>query len=181
MTERACPAWYHEDNVFRTRRRMDRAHRPIVALACRTLRGRGGDVIDLGCGNGALLAKIRALEPAATPFGVERDPLRVAHARVLLPDFADHFFAADLGWHPLLGSERRFALAILSPRRLQEAESAAAERLRAWLHARCDRLLVYAYGSGRTEFGDLAGFARAVGIELEGGEGRARAALARRW
>src|SRR5262249_55218267 len=85
MRERTCPAWYQEDNKFRTRRRMDHAHRPIVALACRTLRGRGGDVIDLGCGNGALLAKIHALEPAATPFGVERDPLRVAHARVLLP------------------------------------------------------------------------------------------------
>ena len=180
MTARACPAWYHEDNVFRTRQRMDRAHRPIVALACRTLRGRGGDVIDLGCGNGALLAKIHALEPAATPFGVERDPLRVAHARALLPAFADHLFAADLFSHPWLASERRFGLAILSPRRLEEAEPAAAERLLGWLRARCDRLLVYAYGRGRTEFGDLAGFARAVGIELEGGEGDARAALARR-
>jgi SAM-dependent methyltransferase len=181
VSERDCPAWYHEDNVFRTRRRMDHAHRPIVALACRTLRGRGGDVIDLGCGNGALVAKIHALEPRVTPFGVERDPLRVAHARALLPEFADHFFAADLGAHPLLESERRFALAILSPRRLQEAGPAASERLRTWLRARCERLLVYAYGSGRTEFGDLAGFARSVGLELEGGEGTARAALARRW
>jgi len=181
VSERACPAWYHEDNVFRTRQRMDHAHRPIVALACRTLRERGGDVIDLGCGNGALLAKVHALEPGATPFGVERDPVRVAHARALLPRFADHFFAADLGAHPWLARERRFALAILSPRRLQEAEADAAERLRAWLRARCDRLLVYAYGRGRTEFGDLAGFARAVGIELEGGRGDARAALARRW
>jgi hypothetical protein len=181
LNARACPAWYHEDNVFKTVRRMDWAHRPIVALACRTLRGSGGNAIDLGCGNGALIAKIHALEPRITPFGIERDPARVAHARALLPAFAANFFAADLGAHPLLADARRFALAILSPRRLHTLEAAEAERLRGWLRARCERLLVYAYGSGRTQFGNLGGFAREVGIELDANAADRRAALALRW
>lgn len=176
-----CPAWYHEDNVFRSVRRMDWAHRPIVALACRTLRDAGGTAIDLGCGNGALIAKIHRLLPQVVPYGIERDPARVAHARALLPAFAANFFAADLGAHPLLASEQRFALAILSPRRLQQAEPAAGERLRAWLRARCERVLVYAYGKGRTDFGDIGGFAREVGIELDARAASRRAALALRW
>ena len=181
MSGRACPAWYHEDNVFRSVGRMDWAHRPIVALACRTLRAVGGKVIDLGCGNGALLAKIHALEPRVTPYGIERDPMRIAHARVLLPAHASNFFAADLGAHPLLASEQRFALAMLSPRRLESAAPAAAERLRRWLRARCERVLVYAYGSGRTQFGNLGGFAREVGLEVDARESDRRAALALRW
>jgi hypothetical protein len=160
---------------------MDWAHRPLVALACRTLRGVGGDAIDLGCGNGALMAKIHALDPLVTPYGIERDPEKVAHARALLPAYAANFFAADLGAHPLFASEQRFALAILSPRRLHSAEPATAERLRAWLRARCERLLVYAYGSGRTQFGNLGGFAREVGIEVDASAADRRAALALRW
>ena len=138
-------------------------------------------MIDLGCGNGALLAKIHALEPRVVPFGIELDPQRVAHARVLLPAFAANLFVADLSAHPLLESEQRFALAIVTPRRLQQVGPAAAERLRAWLRARCDRVLVYGYGKSRTDFGSLAGFARAMGLEIEEGEGRERAALALRW
>lgn len=177
-----CPDWYHQDNVFPTRGRMDRAHRPIVALACRSLRGSGGGVVDLGCGNGALLRKIHSLEPRATPFGIERDAAKLDHARLLLPGFAANLFAGDLFRPSLLfEGERRFALAILTPRRLYEAGPAPAARLRDWIRARCDRLLVYGYGTTRTQFGDLAGFARVVGVELADAGPRTRAALARSW
>jgi len=174
------PDWYHLDNVFPSRRRMDRAHRPIVALACRTLRGVGGNVLDLGCGNGALLRKIHALEPRVTPFGIERDPLRVAHARLLLPAFAGNLFEGDLfGAHPLRETGQRFALALLTPRRLSEAGQGGAARLRDWIRERCERLLIYGYGRSRREFGNLAGFARRVGVEVE--ESATHAGLALRW
>ena len=180
--KRACPAWYHEDNVFRSVGRMVWAHRPIVALACRTLRPLGGGAaIDLGCGNGALLAKIHRLAPHVTPYGIDLEPQRIAHARALLPAFAANFFEADLGAHPLLDSERRFALAILSPRRLEQATPAGGKRLRAWLRARCERVLLYVYGKGRTEFGNLGGFAHAVGLEVDPRDAGRRAALLRRW
>jgi hypothetical protein len=179
---RGCPAWYHEDNVFPSRARMDWAHRPIVVRAARVLDGRGGDVLDLGCGNGALLRKIHAVSPRTVPFGIEREPDRVAHARLLLPGFAGNVVAGDLFDAPALWSAReRFALALRSPRRLLEAGPQRSRPLLDWIRARCDRLLVYAYGKGRTEHGDLAGFARAAGIEIDATGARARAGLARRW
>jgi hypothetical protein len=159
---------------------MDWAHRPIVVLAGRTLRSRPGRVIDLGCGNGALLRKIRAFCPGAVPYGIDREAERIAHARLLLPDVPAHLLAGDvLEVAGRTDLPERFALALLSPRRLHEAGPVRSRPLLDWIRGHCDRLLVYAYGRGRTEFGDLAGFARAVGIEVEPAHARARAGLAR--
>ena len=52
------PSWYATDNGFDSIAAMEDAHRPIVTAAVAALAGRGGDVVDLGCGNGALLDKI---------------------------------------------------------------------------------------------------------------------------
>ena len=178
----ACPSWVHEDNVFSTRRRMDWAHRPIVVLAARTLEGCAGSVLDLGCGNGALLRKIHAHALRTTPFGIDREADRIEHARALLPRFATNFVAGDLFDPSILpASPERFALAVLTPRRLLEAGPEKSAALLDRLRPRCDRLLIYAYGTGLTQFGDLVGFARAAGILLDAGEATARAAIARRF
>ena len=52
------PSWYATDNGFDSIAAMEDAHRPIVTAAVAALAGRRGDVVDLGCGNGALLDKI---------------------------------------------------------------------------------------------------------------------------
>ena len=175
----AYPDWYHEDNAFPSRSRMDWAHAPIVELATRTLAGRGGGVLDLGCGNGALLAKIHEANPEAVPYGVEREADRAAHAREILPRFADHVVTGDIfESHPLPHGDQRFALVILAPRRLVQAGPAKSAHLREWIRPRCDRLLIYGYGTSLTQFGDLAGIAREVGIALEDATPEARAALA---
>ena len=161
------PDWYHEDNLFPSRERMDQVHAPIAAEAVAALAGRGGNVLDLGCGNGALLGKIHRAAEGVVPFGVDVVDERVAHARGLLPRFAGNFVTADLfepsAWWP---GDRRFALVVLSPRRLEEAGLERSARLKEWLRPRCDQLLIYAYGKGLTQFGDLAGFAGEVGIRL---------------
>jgi hypothetical protein len=170
---RRWPAWYHEDNRFPTRRRMDQVHRPIVALALRELAGRGGDVLDLGCGNGALLRRLARGDARAVPFGVDVEAGSVAHAKELLPRFAANFVRADLfGDAARRALDRRFRLVLLAPRRLLEAGPERSAALLAWLRPRCERLLVYAYGTARTEFGDFHGLARAVGVELERGTRR---------
>ena len=50
------PDWYASDNGFSSEDAMDAAHAPVVGAAVTALAGTGGDVLDLGCGNGALLA-----------------------------------------------------------------------------------------------------------------------------
>ena len=75
---------------------MDDAHRPVVDARGPALAGRGGRVVDFGCGNGALLKKLAAAAPGVTPFGIDSDPARIKHARLLQPDFRSNFVVGDI-------------------------------------------------------------------------------------
>ncbi|MCP4547299.1 MAG: radical SAM protein [bacterium] len=173
------PEWYAADNGFASELAMDEAHKPLVELAVATLSGGGGNVLDLGCGNGVLLRKICRAAPGAVPFGIERESSRVEHARLLHPELAGHFirgdmFAGNLIWP----AERRYALALLMPGRLLEAEPEQAASLRNRLLDRCEHLLVYAYGDWLTRYRSLAGLAREAGLVLLAPTANARVSLA---
>ncbi len=161
------PPWYASDNGFNSRRAMEQAHRPIVELAVTTLSDQVGNVLDLGCGNGALLQKILQANPNITPFGLEIEAGRLEHARLLNPKYAGNFsqgnmFDSDLPWP----DQRRYALAILMPGRLLEAQPEQASRLKEQIKRHCDRLLLYAYGDWLTRYGNLQGLAKEVGLLL---------------
>jgi hypothetical protein len=173
-------AWYHDDNQFSSRKRMDRAHAPIVDLAVSALGPAGGTVLDLGCGNGALLAKVCGRCPAAVPVGVERDPARAEHARRILRRFSGGVVTGDVFALPSALSERRYALVLLSISRLRDDPSAA-PRLLDWVRARGERLLVFAYGPWIERAGSLAALAAPFGIETGPTPPSARAAVARRF
>jgi hypothetical protein len=161
---------------------MDQAHQPIVGLAVKTLAGQAGNVLDLGCGNGALLKKIYEANKLVTPFGLEFEQRtgRIDHARLLLPDFAANFmegnmFESRLPW----ADGRRYALAILMPGRLLEVDSGQAAWLRAKLRAHADHLLIYAYGDWLARHDNLANLARLAGLTPLGDDPAAPACLAR--
>jgi hypothetical protein len=171
--------WYATDNGFSTAAAMDAAHAPILALAKRALAEHPGPVLDLGCGNGALLKKVLDANPSLTPFGIDVDPGRVAHARELLPRFADNFAAGNLfDTESLWPDDRRYTLALLMPGRLLEATPAQAARLRTRLKSQCDRVLIYAYGDWLTRHGSLKGLAETAGLKLFAGDEHAPAGLA---
>ena len=79
---------------------MDASHRPILDRVRHVLAGLGGNVLDLGCGNAALLCGSLGLGlPAGVvPYGVDLDPLKCSATvpGILLPEFADHFAAENL-------------------------------------------------------------------------------------
>lgn len=75
---------------------MDSAHQPILNLALATLPKTGGTVIDLGCGNGALLQKLWAANTNIVPFGIELEGDRFAHIVTLLPQFIENFVLGSL-------------------------------------------------------------------------------------
>jgi SAM-dependent methyltransferase len=156
------PSWYATDNVFESRLHMEWCHSPIVDLAVRTLAGHRGNIVDLGCGNGALLRTVCRANPLIDPFGVDREATAIAHARLLLPRHADHFVQGDLfedarPW----SSGRRYLLALLSVSRLREAGRERAAVLLGRIAACCDDLLLYTY-SDRS----LADDARAEGLDI---------------
>lgn len=124
-------------------------------------------VLDLGCGNGALLKKLLDANPSIVPFGIDVEVGRIAHARELLPRFADNVVAGDLFDKELVWPEdRRYALAVVMPGRLLEVAPVRAAQLRERLENRCDRVLIYAYGDWLDRYETLSGLATAAGFDL---------------
>ncbi|NEQ66796.1 MAG: hypothetical protein F6K21_15080 [Symploca sp. SIO2D2] len=178
-TQSQYPEWYTSDNGFNSRFAMENAHKPIVELAANTLADCGGNVLDLGCGNGVLLKKICEANSEAIPFGIEIDSSRVKHTPLLLPEFADNFICGDMFEDDSLWSDsRRYKLAILMPGRLIEAGSERSAKLKEQLKKHCDNLLVYAYGEWLTRYESLTGLAHKAGILLLASEADAKASLA---
>jgi trans-aconitate methyltransferase len=144
---------------------MDSAHRPILDLALATLPETGAKVIDLGCGNGALLQKLCERNGNVIPYGVELEGDRFVHIRTLLPQFAENFVCGNLFEDERLWQgDRCYHLALLMPGRLLEVAPQQAEWLRQKLKQHCEQLLIYAYGDWLTRYGNLAGLAEQVGL-----------------
>lgn len=140
------PPWYHTDNGFTSYHAMQALHSPLVTLARDELTHMGGHIIDLGCGNGALLDKICRDHDRVIPHGVDVNSQAIAHARELLPQFVANFvcgdfFATDV-WS---AADRSFALALLMIGRLLEVPRADTQKLLDVLTEKAERLLVYMY------------------------------------
>ncbi|HEX7137431.1 MAG TPA: hypothetical protein VF219_06280, partial [Vicinamibacterales bacterium] len=172
------PAWYASDNGFSTRAAMDEAHRPIVQLAVSTL-GETGIVLDLGCGNGALLKKIHDARPNVVPFGLDTEEWKLEHARELQPHAESHFVLGNMFNGVPLDPDTLYSLILLMPGRLLEVDQSAAQRLKGWLRDHFQYLLVYAYGEWLTRHGGLAGLAEKTGLELTTVHSSGSAGLAR--
>lgn len=161
------PAWYWADNGFSEAEAMDEAHAPIVELASSLLLETHSTVIDLGCGNGALLHKILLKNPGIAPYGIDLSSESVEHAGMLLPDFSGNFQVADM-FESLetLWGDRYFSLAIVMPGRFLETGTERADRLRNILRKKCRNILLYAYGDWLERFGTLSTLAEKSGFAL---------------
>jgi SAM-dependent methyltransferase len=162
---------YFRDNGFSSRYAMDRSHRPILDLARDVLGAISpspGDrirVLDLGCGNGALVRKIAELHPGVVPAGIDLSPDKIARARRWQHQFEDEFRVANLfDAEALDGGEIDITILMLG--RLIEVPMATARQFLERLRDRTRHLLVYAYDDYIRQFGPLASMAAQVGIRL---------------
>ena len=173
------PSWYATDNGFESIAAMEEAHRPIVTAAVAALAGSEGAVVDLGCGNGALLDKMKAAAPGVSPFGIDLDPVHIEHARELHRAAAASFVVGDMfDDEGLWSSGNRFSLAIVMPGRFLEVGPERAVALRARLRTHCDRVLLYAYGDWLARPGGLPALARQARFDLVNQNADERVALA---
>ena len=172
------PSSYASDNGFSSAMAMDEAHKPIVDLAHASI-GETGTVLDLGCGNGALLKKICGPRPSLIPFGVDVDETKLDHARQVLPAFAANFIAGSMFHGIPLDDDTVYSLVLLMPGRLLEADDASARQLRSWLVGHFHHLLIYAYGEWLTRYEGLEGLAAKAGLTLVSPHASGAAGLAR--
>jgi hypothetical protein len=174
----AHPDWYASDNGFSSCEAMDRAQQPVVDLAIATLAIDGRNVLDLGCGNGVLLKKIRS-GANVVPFGIEVAAERAEHASGVLGELAGNIVCGDMFNDERIWQDgRRYSLAIVMPGRLLEANPEQAMTLRGRLLAQCDRILVYAYGEWLTRYGNLQGLAEKAGFSVRDSDLAVTAGLA---
>jgi len=164
---------YFQDNGFSSRYAMDRAHQPIVDRVRDLLRTDPSPpqdklrVLDLGCGNGALVRKVAELHPGVVPAGIDFSPDKITHARQLQPRFESEFQVSNLfdaeAFDPDGGENY---LTILMVGRLIEVPMSTARQFLERLQARTRHLLVYAYDDYVRQVGPLSAMAARVGVEL---------------
>jgi SAM-dependent methyltransferase len=160
------PAWHYADNGFASARTMLELHQPIIELARSGLANDIGNVLDLGCGNGALLAKVCDGRNDLVPYGIDNNGVAVAHARLLLPRFAQNFVQGDLFDVTLWGEgSRRYTLALLMLGRLFEVPRDRALRMLDGLCGSCSRVLAYVYPDWNER--TLQDAARQFGLDVE--------------
>lgn len=174
------PEWYYRDNGFGSARAMDVAHVAIVDLAVATLGEHGGAVLDLGCGNGVLLKKIRdRIGETVVPFGLDVGPIQIGHARDLFPGFSSNFQVGNMFLdEELWQSQSGYRLVILGVRRLLEVPPESAARLRQHLQKKKEHLLAYVFASADDAGEDLEDLAARAGLRLTVRGAGARVALA---
>lgn len=160
------PAWRYADNGFSSAETMRVLHKPIVTLARVALAIESGNVLDLGCGNGTLLAKLCEGRKDLIPYGVDSNGVALEHARQIMPQFAGNFVQGDIFDIELWDSgTRRYALALLMLGRLLEVPEETAMRMLNRLRLLCSRVLAYAYPDCGGQ--PLEAIARQLGLEVE--------------
>ena len=151
ISMRESTDWY-TDNGFSSAPSMERAHRRLVGRARRALVGSTSNrVVDLGCGNGALLARLRAesREPVE-PFGIDMNARAVSRAQQIHSDHREKFaicniFDSDwgqIGAYP----DGYFGVVLLMVGRLLEANAEERSRVLSSVARLSDQCLLYMYG-----------------------------------
>lgn len=143
------------DNGFGSEAAESVAHSVVLKAAAET-GDAAFDVLDLGCGNGKLVADLCGAKRQA--FGVEIVEARAARAAKRLG--TDRVRAGSLfGSWP----EGPFGLVLLMPGRILEVPEGRAAFLER-LAVGTNRLLVYAYGDSLTKYGGLVSLTKAAGL-----------------
>ena len=144
--------WYYKDNFFGSLDAMNTCHKPLLSILRRNM-SKYKNILDLGCGNGALLYKLTRLQNRIVPFGCDINETAIKHSNIIHSDFYNNFQFMDIAAYvKLLNSTPgvMFDLCLLTPARIKEydenGKSEDAEALRYFIKNKCKYVLLYSYG-----------------------------------
>lgn len=160
--------WYASDNGFNSHVRMHEEHEKIVS-ALQNLTELKADsmfsIIDLGCGNGALLKKIKRTFPGASVYGIDNEGKRLGHASLLHPKCEDRF--KEMNMFNLSESDfaEHFDFALLMPGRLREVAKSKAEAFLTFLKSKVSMIVVYAYADTLNNYRNISHLCESVRLK----------------
>ncbi len=162
----SLPAWHYTDNGFQSADGMNRAHQPLIDVAKQTLQSTSGSILDLGCGNAALLLKICKDKSDFIPYGVEIHESKILHGQTLIPEYPDNLFVGDIFDSSGMWRNQQYDLVILMLGRLLEVDDLTRENLKNWLLISAKNIIVYVYPDYLQQDQTLSTLAEKAGIEL---------------
>lgn len=158
---------YWQENGFQTLWAMHWSHDVIARAVEEAVAGRASpNVLDLGCGNGALLHALHHHIPGAIPWGLDHNPLVIESAAALWPKHAANFAIGSIRNTPWPFPP--VDVAIIMPGRVIEQPGKVRTEILAELKAKAAKIVAYAYADWVREYGDLAGLCVAAGMEVVG-------------
>jgi hypothetical protein len=151
-----------EDNGFSCLDAMNRAHRVLID-AVEILGVRVGRVLDLGAGDGTLLAKINIMWPRLQVHGVEASKEKCIRGLVLHPnvDFRAERIE-ECTEDEILPEDEKWDIVIFMPGRLDEVRPEDAAKIVRVLRKQARHLIIYSYS------GKLAEMAKKHGLLVRG-------------
>jgi hypothetical protein len=159
--------WYYEDNGFCSKRTMELAHKPIVKLITDEIEDHAANVIDFGCGNGALLKRITDANFNIVPYGIDYIPERIEHAQRLHTKYRQNFFVGDIfDGNVFSNLKDQKYVGVLMIGRLVKVDKSKSEKLRSFLKEKCDYVVVYAYDDWCSSVESFANLVAEVGLSL---------------
>ena len=146
-----------KENGFSSTESMNFYHGPIVKFSNEIIEEKECNVLDLGCGNGFLLKKIKEINQKIIPYGIDLNEKAVETARILQPEFSSNFFTGNIfDANSILPKDTMFELVIIMPGRLLEFKNEEKRRqFLTWLKESSKNILVYVYGDWIEKYGSL--------------------------
>lgn len=148
------------NNGFSSLKAMRVAHQTLLQAVQVSHLPEPTTVLDLGAGDGALLAELGKLYPRSRLTGIELDSNRVKDARQGVSIVEADFIRNPSAWSGF------YDLAIFMPGRLIECDPFTADRIRQLLTERVTYVLVYAYGDWLDRYKGPAGLLEAAFPQL---------------
>lgn len=129
------------DNGFSDPVAQERAHETLLKVVS-SIYCDSGRVLDLGCGNGLLLEKVRTKHPYLIPYGVEIDPYRFEQAKDRLRNNVHNCPIQDVREY----LDVDFQITLVSMQRFQETPVEEIDVFLTHLRNHTKFLIVYSYG-----------------------------------